>query len=59
MLLYDTQHRTALDHARRGKYEFENYDGALVLNVVLEKIYRKKKWIANVWIEHEAADPDF
>ena len=42
-----------------GKYDFSNYDGALVFGEVIKRIYEDRNWIRNVWTWHEAADAEF
>lgn len=58
LLFHDTHHRAASDPVSMSKYNFRNYDGALVFGNVIKKIYEEKKWINNVWTWHEAADAD-
>ncbi len=59
LLFHDTHHRAVSDEKSMGRYNFENYDGALVFGEVIKKIYQEKKWIKKVWTWHEAADADF
>lgn len=59
LLFHDTHHRAVSDEKSMTKYDFSNYDGALVFGDVIKKIYQKKNWIKNVWTWHEAADAGF
>lgn len=59
LLFHDTHHRAASDPASMKKYNFKNYDGALVFGEVIKKIYQEEKWISDVWTWHEAADAEF
>jgi spore maturation protein CgeB len=56
LLFHDTHHRAVSDIDGMLKYDFTNYDGALVFGKVIREIYKKKKWIEKVWTWHEAAD---
>lgn len=58
LLFHDTHHRAASAPKEMEKYNFKNYDGALVFGEVIRKMYLEKKWIKNVWTWHEAADAD-
>ncbi|HEX8270572.1 MAG TPA: glycosyltransferase [Flavobacterium sp.] len=58
LLFHDTHHRAVSEVESMSKYNFTNYDGALVFGEVIKKIYRDKKWIDKVWTWHEAADAD-
>lgn len=58
LLFHDTHHRAASAPEEMAKYNFKNYDGALVFGEVIKNIYQEKKWIENVWTWHEAADAD-
>ena len=58
LLFHDTHHRAVSDEESMSKYDFSNYDGALVFGDVIRKIYRDKKWVDKVWTWHEAADAD-
>lgn len=58
LLFHDTHHRAASAAESMEKYDFSNYDGALVFGNVIKKIYEEKKWAKNVWTWHEAADAD-
>ena len=59
LLFHDTHHRAVSDIDAMTKYNFSNYDGALVFGDALKDIYQKNKWMKNVWTWHEAADADF
>ncbi len=56
LLFHDTHHRAVSEEESMQKYDFSNYDGALVFGNVLKEIYQKKNWLQNVWVWHEAAD---
>lgn len=56
LLFHDTHHRAVSEVESMAKYDFTNYDGALVFGEVIKKIYHEKKWIDKVWTWHEAAD---
>ncbi|MDT0689011.1 glycosyltransferase [Salegentibacter sp. F188] len=58
LLFHDTHHRAVSDEESMGKYDFSNYDGALVFGEIIRKIYQDKKWVDKVWTWHEAADAD-
>lgn len=58
LLFHDTHHRAVSDEKAMAKYDFKNYDGALVFGEVIKKIYEDKQWIKKVWSWHEAADTD-
>ncbi|HEX8561710.1 MAG TPA: glycosyltransferase [Flavobacterium sp.] len=58
LLFHDTHHRAVSEVESMSKYDFSNYDGALVFGDVIKKIYQQENWIQNVWTWHEAADPD-
>ncbi|HEX9978980.1 MAG TPA: glycosyltransferase [Flavobacterium sp.] len=58
LIFHDTHHRAVSDEAGIAKYDFSNYDGALVFGDIIQKIYQQKKWISKVWTWHEAADAD-
>ncbi|MDT0687639.1 CgeB family protein [Autumnicola psychrophila] len=58
LLFHDTHHRAVSDEESMEKYDFSNYDGALVFGEVIRKIYQEKKWVNQVWTWHEAADAD-
>ena len=59
LLFHDTHHRAVSDEESMSRYDFSNYDGALVFGDVIKKIYQEKKWVDKVWTWHEAADADF
>ena len=59
LLFHDTHHRAVSDEESMSKYDFSNFDGALVFGDVIKKIYEDKKWVNKVWTWHEAADADF
>lgn len=59
LLFHDTHHRAASEPESMGKFDFSNYDGALVFGDVIKKIYEENSWIKKVWTWHEAADADF
>lgn len=59
LLFHDTHHRAASDIESMGKYNFRNYDGALVFGDVIKNIYEGNNWVKNVYTWHEAADADF
>ena len=59
LLFHDTHHRAVSAEEDMRKFDFTNYDGALVFGEVIKKIYQKKNWVDNVWTWHEAADADF
>ncbi|PTB95448.1 glycosyltransferase [Marivirga lumbricoides] len=56
LLFHDTHHRVVSDSDSMEKYNFSNYDGALVFGEVLRNIYLDKGWMSEVWTWHEAAD---
>lgn len=56
LLFHDTHHRAVSEEESMKKYNFSNYDGALVFGDVLKRIYEKHKWFPRVWSWHEAAD---
>ena len=56
LLFHDTHHRAASDEPQMAKYDFKDYDGALVFGEIIRRIYLEKKWMKNVWTWHEAAD---
>lgn len=58
LLFHDTHHRAASEPESMAKYDFSNYDGALVFGEVIKNIYLEKKWMKNVWTWHEAADAE-
>ncbi|UJH90483.1 glycosyltransferase [Antarcticibacterium sp. 1MA-6-2] len=58
LLFHDTHHRAASAPQDMSKYDFSNYDGALVFGEVIKQMYLEKKWIENVWTWHEAADAE-
>jgi spore maturation protein CgeB len=58
LLFHDTHHRAVSDSESMAKYNFDNYDGALVFGEVIKGIYQQRKWIQNVWTWHEAADTE-
>ena len=59
LLFHDTHHRAVSAEEEMEKFDFSNYDGALVFGEVIKKIYQEKNWVKNVWTWHEAADADF
>ena len=59
LLFHDTHHRAVSDAASMAKYDFRNYDGALVFGELIRKIYEQNAWFPKVWTWHEAADADF
>ncbi|MGB7784925.1 MAG: glycosyltransferase [Salinimicrobium sp.] len=59
LLFHDTHHRAVSDEKSMSKFDFSNYDGALVFGDVIRKIYEEKDWVDKVWTWHEAADADF
>ena len=59
LLFHDTHHRAVSEVEDMSKYNFTNYDGALVFGDVIRKIYQQKNWVEKVWTWHEAADADF
>ena len=56
LLFHDTHHRAVSDIENMQRYDFSNYDGALVFGKVLRDIYLENNWVNNVWVWHEAAD---
>lgn len=58
LFFHDTHHRAVSAPHEMKKYNFSNYDGALVFGEVLKDIYLKNNWIKKVWTWHEAADID-
>ncbi|MCM4161443.1 glycosyltransferase [Antarcticibacterium flavum] len=58
LLFHDTHHRAASAPEEMGKYDFSNYDAALVFGEVIKNIYLENKWISNVFTWHEAADAE-
>ncbi|MGB8705462.1 MAG: glycosyltransferase, partial [Gillisia sp.] len=59
LLFHDTHHRAVSEPESMQKYDFTNYDGALVFGKVIKELYEKNKWIERAWTWHEAADADF
>ena len=59
LLFHDTHHRAVSAEEDMKKFNFSNYDGALVFGEVIKNIYQEKNWVQNVWTWHEAADADF
>ena len=59
LLFHDTHHRAVSDVESMSKYDFSNFDGALVFGDVIKQIYEDKNWVQQVWTWHEAADADF
>ncbi|NJY61553.1 glycosyltransferase [Salinimicrobium sp. CDJ15-81-2] len=59
LLFHDTHHRAVSAEEEMKKFDFSNYDGALVFGDVIKKIYQQKNWVKNVWTWHEAADAEF
>ncbi|MDT0643919.1 glycosyltransferase [Zunongwangia sp. F363] len=58
LLFHDTHHRAVSEEASMAKYDFQNYDGALVFGEVIRKIYKDKGWVNKAWTWHEAADAE-
>ena len=58
LLFHDTHHRAVSEIERMSKYDFSNYDAALVSGDVIRKIYEDKNWFEKVWTWHEAADAE-
>lgn len=58
LLFHDTHHRAVSDKESMSRYNFENYDGALVFGEVIKKIYEEQNWCDKVWTWHEAADAE-
>lgn len=56
LLFHDTHHRIISDFRSILKFDFSNFDGALVFGEVLKGIYQKNKLLPKVWTWHEAAD---
>lgn len=56
LLFHDTHHRAVSEEESMSKYDFSNYDGALVFGEVIRQIYKERNWIEKVWTWHEAAD---
>lgn len=56
LLFHDTHHRSVSDPQAMARYDFTQYDGALVFGKIIKDIYQKNGWIQNVWTWHEAAD---
>lgn len=59
LLFHDTHHRAVSAEEEMKKFNFSNFDGALVFGDVIKRIYQDKNWVQNVWTWHEAADADF
>ncbi|MDX1752738.1 MAG: glycosyltransferase [Salinimicrobium sediminis] len=59
LVFHDTHHRAVSAEEDMKKFNFSNYDGALVFGEVIKNIYQEKNWVQNVWTWHEAADADF
>ncbi|ASQ44767.1 CgeB family protein [Legionella clemsonensis] len=55
LLFHDTHHRAVSDEQSMAKYDFTEYDGALVFGKLIQDIYKHKKWISRTWVWHEAA----
>jgi len=58
LLFHDTHHRAVSDTESMSRYDFSNYDGALVFGDVLKRIYLQKGWVNKVCTWHEAADTE-
>lgn len=58
LLFHDTHHRAVSDVESMGKFNFSNYDGALVFGNIIKNIYEEKNWLNRVWTWHEAADSE-
>src|SRR5690606_22896982 len=56
LLFHDTHHRAASEVESMSRYDFSQYDGALLFGEVIKKIYEKNNWIEKSWTWHEAAD---
>src|SRR5699024_7335733 len=48
LFFHDTHHRAVSAPEEMKKYNFSNYDGALVFGKVLKDIYDQKNWFKNV-----------
>lgn len=59
LLFHDTHHRAVSNPSSMGKYNFSNYDAALVFGEVIKNIYLKNNWLKKVFTWHEAADAHF
>ncbi|MDT0676651.1 CgeB family protein [Autumnicola musiva] len=58
LLFHDTHHRAVSEEESMAKYDFSNYDGALVFGEIIKKIYTEKNWVKKAWTWHEAADAE-
>ncbi len=56
LLFHDTHHRAVSEPESMARYDFSNYDGALVFGEILRKIYKQNSWLSRTWTWHEAAD---
>jgi spore maturation protein CgeB len=56
LLFHDTHHRAVTDPAGISAYDLSSYDGVLAYGAVLRDLYLKRKWAAQAWTWHEAAD---
>ncbi|KTD19053.1 CgeB family protein [Legionella jordanis] len=56
LLFHDTHHRAVSDEPSMARYDFSEYDGALVFGKVIQDIYQHKQWISRTWVWHEAAN---
>ncbi len=56
LLFHDTHHRASSSPEQMELFGLQRFDGILAFGQVLERIYRDRFGIANVWTLHEAAD---
>lgn len=56
LLFHDTHHRAVTEPESMKAYDLSNYDGVLAYGVVLRDLYLKRRWAAQAWAWHEAAD---
>lgn len=56
LLFHDTHHRASSTPEQIRLFELDRFDGILAFGQVLEKIYRERFGIQDVWTLHEAAD---
>lgn len=56
LFFHDTHHRAVSDPKSLVKFNLSAFDGVLAFGDVIKNIYLEKKWCANGWTWHEAAD---
>jgi spore maturation protein CgeB len=56
LLFHDTHHRASSSPDSFAQFGLRQFDGVIAFGQALERIYRERFGIQNVWILHEAAD---